>query len=108
MMKSPEQRRRFGQVREQLIERHCVGCHTDFDLKPGMGNAQRDQAALRFILAQESWIFPGNPDGGRLYARVWGMGAEKIMPADGRTLLNDPAYRALLTTLDEFVRKLGK
>jgi hypothetical protein len=108
MMKSPEQRKRFGQVREQLIERHCMGCHTDFDLKPGMGNAQKDQAALRFILAQDGWIYPGNPDGGRLHARVWGTGAEKIMPADGRTLLNDPAYRALLTTFDEFVRKLGK
>lgn len=108
MMKNPEQRRGFGQVREQLIERHCAGCHSDFDLKPGMGNAQRDQAALRFILTQESWIFPGNPEGGRLHARVWGTGAEKIMPADGRTLLNDPAYRTLLTTLDDFVRKLGQ
>ncbi|MEJ0075475.1 MAG: PQQ-dependent sugar dehydrogenase [Alphaproteobacteria bacterium] len=108
MMKSPEQRRSFGQVREQLIERHCAGCHSDFGLKPGMGNAQKEQTALRFILAQESWIFPGNPDGGRLHARVWGTGAEKIMPADGRQLLNDPAYRALLTTLDEFVRKLGQ
>jgi glucose/arabinose dehydrogenase len=108
MMKNPAQRRNFGQVREQLIERHCIGCHSDFDLKPGMSNAQKDQTALRFILAQESWIFPGNPDGGRLHARVWGTGAEKIMPADGRQLLNDPAYRALLTMLDEFVRKLGK
>ena len=108
MMKSPDQRKRFGQVREQLIERHCMGCHTDFDLKPGMGNAQKDQTALRFILTQESWVFPGNHEGGRLHVRVWGTGAEKIMPANGRQLLNDPAYRALLTTLDEFVRKLGK
>ena len=108
MMKNPELRRTFGQVREQLIERRCGGCHSDFGLKPGMGNVQKDQAALRFILAQESWIFPGNPDGGRLHARVWGASAEKIMPADGRELLNDPAYRALLSTLDEFVRKLGR
>lgn len=107
-MKNPEQRRNFGRVREQLVGRHCMGCHSDFDLRPGMGSAQRDQAALRFILAQESWIYPGNPEGGRLHARVWGTGAEKIMPADGRQLLNDPAYRALLTMLDEFVRKLGK
>jgi len=108
MMKSPELRKNFGQVREQLIERHCMGCHSDFDLKPGMGNAERDRAALRFILAQESWIFPVNPDGGRLHARLWGRGAEKIMPANGRQLLDDPAYRALLTTLDDFVRKLGR
>ena len=108
MMKNPELRRNFGQVREQLIERHCAGCHSDFGLKAGMGNAQKDQTALRFILTQESWVFPGNPDGGRLHARLWGTGAEKIMPTDGRELLNDPAYRALLTTLDDFVRKLGR
>jgi hypothetical protein len=108
MMKNPELRRNFGQVREQLIGRHCVGCHSDFGLKPTMGNAQKDQTALRFILTQESWIFPGNPDGGRLHARVWGTGAEKVMPPDGRELLNDPAYRALLTTFDDFVRKLGR
>ena len=69
MMKSPEQRRRFGQVREQLIERHCVGCHTDFDLKPGMGNAQRDQAALRFILAQDELDF-SRQSGGRAPVRA--------------------------------------
>jgi hypothetical protein len=108
MLKNPAQRASFGRIREQLIEKHCVGCHQDFDLKPGMGNTQRDTAALRFILAQESWVFPGNPDGGRLHARLWGTGAEKIMPADGRTLLNDPVYKALLVTLDDFVRRMSK
>ena len=87
MMKSRRTAPALGQVREQLIERHCMGCHADFDLKPGMGNAQKDQAALRFMLAQDGWIFPGNPDGGRLHARVWGKGAEKIMPADGPAIV---------------------
>ena len=109
MLKSPEQRARFGRVREQLIERHCVGCHADFDLKPGMGNTAKDTAALRFILAQESWVYPGNPEGGRLHNRVWGIGAEKVMPANGKELIaNDPAYKALLSALDEFVARLGK
>lgn len=108
-LKKPEQRARFGRVREQLIERHCVGCHANFGLKPGMGNTQRDTAALRFILSQEGWIYPGNPEGGKLHNRVWGKGAEKIMPANGKELIaSDPSYKALLVALDEFVARLGK
>ena len=98
--------RASAECAQQLIERHCVGCHADFDLKPGMSNTQKDTAALRFMLAQDGWIDPGDPEGGRLHNRVWGNGAEKIMPANGRELIaNDPAYKALLWTLDEFVAK---
>jgi hypothetical protein len=108
-MKSPDQRKRLGEFRSQLVEKHCVGCHAGFDIKPGMTDTQKDVAVLRFVLAQDGWIYPGDPEGGRLHNRLWGKGAEKIMPADGRQLLaNDPGYWALLKTLDAFVAKLGK
>jgi glucose/arabinose dehydrogenase len=107
VMKDTANRKRLSEVRAGLIERHCVGCHAGFDIKPGMNETQKDTAALRFMLGQESWIVPGNPAGGRLHSRVWGTGAEKVMPANGRELLaNDPAYKALLGTLDAFVAKI--
>jgi len=107
VMKNPEQRRRFGAVREQLFERHCVACHAGFDIKPGMGNTAKDSAALRFIFSQEGWVYPANPEGGRLHHRVWNKGPEKVMPPDGAELIaNQPGYKALLEQLDEFVTKL--
>ena len=98
VMQDPANRKRLSDVRAGLVERRCIGCHADFDIKPGMSDTQKDTAMLRFMLAQESWIFPGNPAGGRLHSRVWGKGAEKVMPADGRELIaNEPGYKALLS-----------
>ena len=98
-----ESRRRLTQLRTDLIERHCVGCHSGFDIKPAMTGVQRDEAALRFMLVQDAWIYPGAPQAGRMHERVWGKGAGKIMPANGAQLLANEAYRQTLTTLDEFV-----
>ena len=107
IIKDADNRRRLTEIRTQLIERRCIGCHADFDIRRGMNDAQKDAAVLRFLLAQDGWIFPGNPQGGRLHDRVWGKGAEKVMPADGRQLIaNEPGYRALLMTLDQFVAKI--
>jgi hypothetical protein len=107
VMKDAANHKRLTEVRAGLIERRCVSCHAGFDIKPGMSAAQKDTAVLRFMLAQESWILPGNPEGGRLHSRLWGIGAEKVMPADGRELIaNEPGYKALLTTLDAFVAKI--
>ena len=107
VMQDAENRKRLTAIRTRLIERRCLGCHADFDLKRGMNDTQRDMAVLRFLLAQDGWIFPGDPQGGRLHARVWGKGAGKVMPADGRQLIADePGYRDLLTTLDRFVAKI--
>jgi len=109
VMKNAENRKRLTEIRTQLIERRCIGCHADFDIRRGMSDAQKDAAVLGFLLAQDGWIFPGNPQGGRLHNRVWGKGAEKIMPADGRQLIaNEPGYRALLMTLDQFVARIPK
>lgn len=102
--KNSDSRRRLTQVRTQLIEKHCFGCHSDFDLKDGMTDAQKDTAVLHFLLAQDGWIYPGDPDSGHLDSRVWGKGAEMVMPANGRELIaKDPAYKQLLGTLDQFV-----
>ena len=63
--KDADNRRRLTEIRAQLIERRCIGCHADFDIRRGMNDAQKDAAVLRFLLAQDGWIFPGNPQGGR-------------------------------------------
>jgi glucose/arabinose dehydrogenase len=97
-------RERLTRVRTELIEKRCIGCHANFDLKPAQSPAQKDAALLRFLLNQDGWIVPGNPEAGYLHQRVWGKGAEKVMPQNGRELLaSDPEYRKLLGTLDELV-----
>jgi hypothetical protein len=107
VMQDAGNRRRLSAIRAQLIERRCRGCHSDFDIKRGMNDAQKDTAVLRFLLAQDGWILPGDPQGGRLHDRVWGKGAEKVMPADGRQLIaSEPGYRELLDMLDQFVAKI--
>jgi glucose/arabinose dehydrogenase len=94
---------RLQTIRTQLVEKHCMGCHSDFGIKDRTG-PERDGAALRFMLSQDGWIYPGDPESGRLRTRLRGLGAEKVMPADGRELIkNDPAYRRLLDTVDQFV-----
>ena len=90
-------RRRLRQMRTELVEKRCAGCHSDFDLRPEQSEEQRDDAVLRFALSQDGWIYPGDPDAGRLRTRLRGIGSEKVMPANGRDLIaKDPAYRALL------------
>ena len=97
---------RLGQVRKGLIEPHCLGCHSDFGLKSGQNDRQKDEAVLRFLLSQDGWVVPGDPQAGRLHIRTWGTGPERIMPANGRELLANPDYAKLLETLDLFVAKI--
>jgi glucose/arabinose dehydrogenase len=102
--KDRQSSRRLTQVRARLIEPHCRGCHSDFDLKPGMTDAQKDSAVLHFLLAQDGWIYPGDPESGRLHARIWGRGAERIMPPNGLELMaGDRSYKAQLADLDLFI-----
>lgn len=99
--------RRIALVRARVIEPHCRGCHADFGLAPGMSEAAKDRAVLAFMLAQDGWIAPGDAAAGRLHARLWGKGAEKVMPANGRELVaGDTAYRAALEALDELVTRM--
>ncbi len=103
-MKDSANRERMTKLRTELVEKHCSGCHSDFGLKPEQSAEQRDIAALRFVLSQDGWVHPGDPESGRLRARLRGLGPEKIMPADGRALLaGDAAYRRLLDTVDSLV-----
>ncbi len=94
---------RVTQIRTDLVERHCQGCHADFGLKPGQIDADKDRAVLRFLLSQDGWIYPGDPEAGLLHARLNGRGAENIMPPNGRELLKDPSYKQLLAVIDRFV-----
>jgi len=103
VLANAESRKRLTHVRTDLIERRCVGCHSGFDIKPAMTGAQKDEAALRFVLAQDAWVYPGMPGAGRMHERVWGKGAGKIMPANGAELLATDGYRRTLEMLDAFV-----
>lgn len=99
-----QNKQRLRRMRTHLVEKLCAGCHSDFDLRPEQSEEQRDDAVLRFALSQDGWIYPGDPDAGRLRTRLRGLGSEKVMPAGGRDLIaRDPAYRALLDQIDLLV-----
>ncbi|MGL3111272.1 PQQ-dependent sugar dehydrogenase [Bradyrhizobium sp. BR 1432] len=98
---------RLTTLRKGLVEKHCVGCHSDFGLKPGQSDADKDGAVLRFMLSQDGWIYPGDPDAGKLRTRLRGLGAEKLMPPGGEGLpKSEPGYRRLLDTADLLVAKM--
>ena len=96
-----QNRKRLTAIRTGLIEKHCLGCHADFGLRPGQPEAEKDQVALKFMLAQDGWIYPGDPDSGKLRARLRGLGAERLMPPGGENLpKTEPGYRNLLDLAD--------
>lgn len=98
---------RLTALRKGLVEKHCVGCHSDFGLKPGQSDAEKDKTVLRFMLAQDGWIYPGDPDAGRLRTRLRGVSAEKLMPPGGESLpKTEPGYMRLLDTADLLVAKM--
>ena len=102
-----DNRARLTAFRKGVIEKHCLGCHSDFGLRPGQSDRDRDQAALRFMLGQDGWIYPGDPDSGRLRTRLRGLGAEKLMPPGGENLpKTEPGYRKLLDQIDLLVGKM--
>jgi hypothetical protein len=84
-----------------LVEKHCVGCHSDFGLKQGQSDAEKDQTVLRFMLSQDGWIYPGDPDSGKLRIRLRGLSAERLMPPGGDTLpKTEPGYAHVLDLTD--------
>ena len=98
---------RLTTLRKGLVEKHCVGCHSDFGLKAGQSDAEKDATALRFMLSQDGWIYPGDPESGRLRTRLRGLGAEKLMPPGGESLpKTEPGYARLLDTADLLVAKM--
>jgi hypothetical protein len=98
---------RLTNLRKGLVEKHCVGCHSDFGLKPGQSDTQKDATVLRFMLSQDGWIYPGDPDSGKLRTRLRGLGAERLMPPGGEGLPKaEPGYTRLLDTADLLVSKM--
>lgn len=105
--KDPQNRARLTTLRKGLVEKHCVGCHSDFGLKPDQSDSEKDAAVLRFMLSQDGWIYPGDPDSGRLRTRLRGLGAERLMPPGGETLpKTEPGYAGLLDTADLLAAKM--
>jgi glucose/arabinose dehydrogenase len=94
-------------IRTSLVEKHCAMCHSGFDLKPDTAEKAKDETVLRFIAKQDGWIYPGDPESGRLHARLNGIGAETIMPPGGRELIaHERGYKQLLATVDAFVGRI--
>ncbi|WP_349631781.1 PQQ-dependent sugar dehydrogenase [Bradyrhizobium liaoningense] len=105
--KDAQNRVRLTTLRKGLVEKHCVGCHSDFGLKAGQSDTDKDTAVLRFMLSQDGWIYPGDPDSGALRTRLRGWGAEKLMPPGGESLpKTEPGYTRLLDTADLLVAKM--
>ena len=104
------QRQRLTTIRAKLVETHCAGCHSGFGLNPGLAEKDRDETALRFLLSQDGWIYPGNPAASRLHMRLNGIGADRVMPPDppdGKELIaHAPGYRQLLASVDLFVANM--
>jgi glucose/arabinose dehydrogenase len=98
---------RLTALRKGLVEKHCLGCHSDFGLKPGQSDSEKDQTVLRFMLSQDGWIYPGDPASGKLKTRLRGLGAEKLMPPGGENLAKtEPGYARLLDYVDLLVAKM--
>ena len=57
----PSNSKRLTAIRTGLIEKHCVSCHSGFGLKPGLAEKDKDETVLRFVAAQDGWIYPGRP-----------------------------------------------
>jgi hypothetical protein len=103
----PQKSQYLSVVRTGLVEKHCVGCHSDFGLRQGQSEQEKDQAVLRFMLAQDGWIYPGDPDSGKLRTRLRGLGAEKPMPPGGESLpKTEPGYTRILNFADYLVGKM--
>ncbi len=99
-------RARLAMVRKNLIEKHCRGCHSDFGLEAGQSDRDKDLAVLRFMLAQDGWIYPGDPEAGRLRQRLRGLGAERQMPPGADLIKTEPGYAKLLDVADDLVARL--
>lgn len=101
---SEPNRARLSAFRAGVVEKHCVGCHADFGLKAGLSDAQKDDTVLRFMLGQDGWMFPGDPDAGKLRSRLRGLGAERLMPPGGEGLAaHEAGYAQLLDGVDQLV-----
>ena len=103
----PSQGQRLTAIRTRLVEKHCVSCHSGLGLKPDISEREKDETVLRFLLSQDGWIYPGDPNSGRLHTRLNGVGAERIMPPDGKELMaHEPSYKPLLASVDLLVAKM--
>ncbi|GLH79858.1 hypothetical protein SSBR45G_47670 [Bradyrhizobium sp. SSBR45G] len=105
-MQDAASRARLTTIRKELVEKHCSGCHADFGLKAEQSESEKDRAMLRFMLAQDGWITPGDPDAGRLRQRLRGLGAERQMPPGGNLIKTEPGYARLLDVTDAFVARM--
>ncbi|MGJ5022274.1 PQQ-dependent sugar dehydrogenase [Bradyrhizobium oligotrophicum] len=106
VMDNGASRARLTMVRKTLVERHCSGCHSDFGLKAGQSDRDKDLAVLRFMLAQDGWIYPGDPESGRLRQRLRGLGAERQMPPGADLIKTEPGYAKLLDVADDLVARM--
>lgn len=94
-------------VRKNLVEKNCMGCHSDYDLRAGQSEQERDRSVLRYMLKQDSWVFPGNMKESRIYKRTHAIGSDRPMPPNAVELLaTSPEYRKVISELASLIQTI--
>lgn len=103
-----QQRERLQDLRHGYFEKHCTSCHHGFGLKPEWSEEQKDKGLLRYLLTEDGWVFPGDPDASSVHRRVRGIGGQSLMPlgADPAVLRRDVRYNQMMKTLETFIANL--
>lgn len=94
-------------IRKNLVERHCMGCHSNFNLAPEMGEDEKDHTVAHYMLKQDSWFLPGNLKESRIHQRTHALGVDRPMPGNAAELLvNDASYRQAVTDLNTLIKTI--
>ncbi|MEK7358414.1 MAG: SMP-30/gluconolactonase/LRE family protein, partial [Bdellovibrionota bacterium] len=94
-------------IRRGLVEKHCLGCHSDFGLMPTQSESDRDFAVAKYMLKQDSWFFPGNTTESRIYERTHAIGYNRPMPGNASELLaTSEDYRKVVAQLGALIRTI--
>ncbi len=103
----PAKRSELTLIRKTLVEKHCTGCHSDFDLRSGMNEQERDRSVAHYLLAQPGWVIPPYAQKSTVHIRTRGKGFGRQMPGNARELLaKDDEFAATINTLDHWIRTI--
>lgn len=94
-------------IRRNLVEKNCMGCHSNFNLNPEMTDPEKDLAVARYLLKQDSWFLPGNLKESRIHQRTRALGVDRPMPGNAAELLaKDPTYQQVVADLDMLINTI--
>lgn len=102
-----ETRALVTELRKNLVQKHCISCHTGFNLKESMTEDEKDATAFRYVLEKDSWFFPGNTKQSRIHLRTNALGSGLPMPPNAPQLLaTDKSYVEAVGQLAKLIRTL--